>query len=74
MAELLVNDLQHFELGKIHDELNQKDVSVHACKLLNSKDDVIFLTPAELIKAQDVVSYAENDGYTVVPNPETVKE
>lgn len=74
VAELLVNDLQHFELGDTHDELNWKDVSVHACKLLNTKKNVVFLTPSELIKAKDMVNCAENDGYTIITVPETVKE
>jgi inorganic pyrophosphatase/exopolyphosphatase len=49
VAELLVNDLKRYEMGDIHDELNWIDVSVHACKLLNAQDKVIFLTPYELL-------------------------
>jgi len=48
VAKCLVKDLQKFELGESHDELSWIDVSVHACKLLNAKDKVIFLTPWEL--------------------------
>jgi hypothetical protein len=47
---------------------------VHACKLLNASQRVIFLTPAELIHAKAMVDRARNDGYSVVTIPESVKE
>lgn len=74
VATLLVNDLKRFEFGDIHDELNWKDVAVHACKLLNSENDVIFLTPSELIEAKDMVNNAEEDGYKIITIPENIKE
>jgi len=74
VAELLVGDLKKFEMGESHDELNWIDVSVHACKLLNVNDEVIFLTPAELMEAKDMVDYAKDDGFKVVTIPENVKE
>jgi len=49
VGQLLVNDLKKYEAGKLHDELAWLQVQVHACKLLNTKSDVIFVTPAELI-------------------------
>ncbi|MFZ0591315.1 MAG: hypothetical protein WAM39_12595 [Bryobacteraceae bacterium] len=73
IAQLLVNDLKNYEAGKTHDELTWIDVQVHACKLLNSSGEVIFLTPAELIDAKDMVDHAQKDGYTVVAIPESVK-
>jgi hypothetical protein len=74
VAYLLVDDLQRFESGKLHDELTWIDVQVHACKLLNASKQVIFLTPAELIDATAMVDRAQKDGYTVVTIPDTVKE
>jgi len=74
VAELLVNDLKRFEMGDIHDELNWIDVSVHACKLLNSQDKVIFLTPFELINAKAMVDRAKDDGFKVITIPESIKE
>jgi hypothetical protein len=74
VAQLLVEDLQHFEDGTLHDELTWIDVQVHACKLLNATKDVIFLTPAELIAAKDMVEHARQDGYAVITIPENVKE
>ena len=74
VAELLVNDLKRFDMGDIHDELNWIDVSVHACKLLNSQDKVIFLTPLELMDAKDMVHRAKDDGFKVITIPENIKE
>lgn len=74
VAELLVDDLKKFETGKSHDELNWIDVSVHACKLLNATDKVIFLTPFELMKAKDMVDHAIGDGFKVITIPESVKQ
>ena len=73
VAECLVKDLQKFELGESHDELSWIDVSVHACKLLNSKDKVIFLTPFELSEAQTMVDRAKRDGYRIITIPDNVK-
>lgn len=74
VAELLVDDLKRFEEGDIHDELNWVDVSVHACKLLNSQDKVIFLTPFELMNANAMVDRAKDDGFKVITIPESIKE
>jgi hypothetical protein len=74
VAQLLVDDLQKFETGTLHDELTWIDVQVHACKLLNAAQEVIFLTPEELIDAAGMVGRARKDGHTIVTVPETVKE
>ena len=73
IAELIVQDLKKFELGESHDELSWIDVSVHACKLLNAKDKVIFLTPQELSEAQTMVDRAKRDGFRIITIPENVK-
>lgn len=74
VAELLVFDLKEFETGQLHDELRWIDVAVHACKLLNAVDNVVFLTPSELVEAKDMVDSAIKDGYKVVSIPNNVKE
>jgi len=74
VAELLANDLKNYERGNPHDELNWIDVSVHACKLLNATDKVIFLTPSELVEAKDMVDHAKDDGFKIITIPENVKQ
>ncbi|MEK6964376.1 MAG: ATP-binding protein [Nanoarchaeota archaeon] len=74
VAELLVDDLKKFEAGELHDELDWIDVSVHACKLLNATEKVLFLTPSELFDAKEMVDRAKKDGYKIVTVPDNVKE
>lgn len=74
VAELLVADIQQFATGMQHDELKWLDVAVHACKLLNTAGQAIFLTAHELIEATDVVDRASADGYHVVTIPDNIKE
>lgn len=74
IAKSLVNDLKGYQDGTLHDELNWTDVSVHACKLRNSLEKVVFFTPGELMYAVDMVDKARSDGYEVVTIPENIKE
>jgi len=74
IAKSLVNDLKGYQDGTLHDELKWTDVSVHACKLLNSLEKVVFFTPEELMYATDMVDKARSDGYEIVTIPENVNE
>lgn len=73
VANALVSDLKGFQAGTSHDELNWTDVSVHACKLLNSLEKVVFFTPEELVFAAPVVDKARQDGFRIVTIPGTIK-
>jgi hypothetical protein len=73
VADALVGDLKGFEAGTLHDELKWTDVSVHACKILNSKERVVFFTPSELVTAAGVVDHARGDGYRIVTVPDTIR-
>lgn len=48
VANELAQDLQNFERGTMKDELAWTDVSLHACKILNTTGEVIFLTSEQL--------------------------
>lgn len=74
VAKSLVNDLRGYQSGTLHDELKLTDVSVYACKLLNSLERVVFFTPEELMCATDMVDQARSDGYEIVTIPENIKE
>jgi hypothetical protein len=69
----LVGDLQHYERGTQHDETQWLDVGLHACKQLNARRKVIFLTPIELAIARDFVQRAMDDGYETVIVPENIR-
>lgn len=74
IAKKLVKDLKGYQDGSLHDELKWTDVSVHACKLLNSLEKVVFFTPEELMYAANMVDRAKTDGYEIVTIPENIKE
>lgn len=57
VAEILAQDLKNFETGKLHDELLWADVSVHACRILNATEKVIFLTAEELREGSSLITY-----------------
>jgi len=74
VAKLLTADLSKYDAGQSHDELTWIDISVHACKLLNSLEKVVFLTSMEMFDARERVDFAKKEGYEVIIVPETVKD
>jgi hypothetical protein len=74
VIEALAEDLQGFEAGTQRDETGWMDVGLHACSQLNARRKVIFLTPAELRDAPDVVGRAREDGYRPVVVPDNVRK
>jgi hypothetical protein len=73
VAQCLVRDLEQFEQGEVHDELGWKPIRVHAAKLFNSTDEVVFATMEEQRESRDLMDNARQDGYDVVTIPENVK-
>jgi hypothetical protein len=74
IAKALVEDLKGYETGTLHDELKWEDVSVYACKLLNSLEKVVFVTPQELGNAVELVDRARSDGYDIVAIPLNIRD
>lgn len=70
VAEPLARDLAGFTSGKLHDELAWKDVAIHACRVLQSSANVVFVTPWQLQLA--FVEYAIRDGYEPVVVPDDI--
>ena len=60
MIDTLVTDLQKYGRGTWHDETQWLDVGLHACKQLNARRQVIFLTAFELSYAADLVPGADH--------------
>jgi hypothetical protein len=73
VIDALVADLQNYERGTQHDETQWLDVGLHACKQLNARRQVIFLTAYELAIAPDFVQRAIGDGYETIVVPETIR-
>lgn len=72
VAGELAADLKNFETGQLHDELQWMDVQLHACKILNANEKVIFLTPDQLRSGGSLVTSAQNDGHRIVVVPDLV--
>lgn len=73
VIDALVADLQKYELGTQHDETQWLDVGLHACKQLNARRKVIFLSAYELAIAPDFLKRAVDDGYEIIVVPETIR-
>jgi len=72
VAEVLAQDLKNFETGRIHDELQWTDVSLHACRILNATEKVIFLTADQLRLGSSLIAHAQRDGYRVIVVPTSI--
>jgi len=73
IAKTLVKDLKGYQDGTLHDELKWADVSVHACRLLNSLEKVVFSTPEELMYATYMVDEARSAGHEIIIIPGSIK-
>lgn len=74
VAQLLVQDLEGYQRGTEHDEMKYIDVSVHACKILNTASKVVFVTPQQLQYDKMAVDNAKRDGYEIIVVPENINQ
>jgi hypothetical protein len=74
VANALVNDLGRFTSGEQHEEMRWLDVAVHACKLLNASEPVMFVTNEEMTRSPDTVGHARKDGLRIVVIPGNVAQ
>lgn len=72
VADALASDLSNFETGEMHDELEWLDVALHACRILNANEKVIFVTSSQLLMGGSLISHAQADGYRVVIVPQNI--
>jgi hypothetical protein len=68
-----MSDLSNFQKGNMTDELKWTVVYLHACKLLNARSKVIFLTPNERGYAAGIIAHAREDGYKIITIPENIR-
>jgi hypothetical protein len=73
VAQRLVDDFENFTDGTTHDEVNWKPIRLHAVKLLNARDDVVFATVDEQNSKADLLNSAIREGYRVVTVPENIR-
>lgn len=73
VAQRLVDDFENFTDGTTHDEVNWKPIRLHAVKLLNARDDVVFATVDEQNSKADLLNSAIREGYRIVTVPENIR-
>ena len=74
VAKHLVDDLGKIEEGTQHEELAYNDICVHACRILNSKNKVVFVTAQEQSTEKHLLDYAKGDGHEIITIPNIIKE
>ncbi len=74
VATILADQLRLLERGTAADEVGWKDVTVHACKILNASGRFLFVTSFQMLTNTDAVDHARGDGLQVVTVPETILE
>jgi hypothetical protein len=72
VAAVLVRELERVATGENRDEIKWADVQVHACRILNARRQVVFVTAAEHMEQRRFVDYATGEGRTVVTVPDAV--
>jgi hypothetical protein len=72
VARPLADDLAAFTSGGQHDELSWTDVALHACRVLQSQEKVLFVTAWQLAEAAPQLEYARVDGYRLVTVPDDI--
>ena len=69
VADALARDLEKLDHGLAHDELQWLDVQLHACRILNANEKVVFVTSEQLLMGGALITHARNDGYRIVVIP-----
>ena len=74
VAKRLVDDLGKYEEGTQHEELKYNEICVHACRILNSKNKVVFVTAQEQSTEKHLLDYAKGDGHEIITIPNIIKD
>jgi hypothetical protein len=72
VARPLADDLAAFTSGRQRDELGWTDVALHACRVLQTQEKVLFVTAWQLAAGSAQLQYAQDDGYRLVTVPDDI--
>jgi hypothetical protein len=72
VAGPLAEGLNAYATGQLYDELGWRDVALHACRVLQTNEKVVFVTPWQIAAATAQLQYAQDDGYRIVVVPEDI--
>lgn len=74
VAKMLAQELQGVEEGTAHDEITWLDVAIHACKILNQTNSVVFVSARELAEHPDAIDEAQSDGNEIITLPQNIRD
>jgi len=74
IAQKVIDDLKEYSTGLMHDELKWIDIQIHAVKILNSQEKIVFLTSLELMTYGHVLDQIGDMGYKVITIPENLRK
>jgi hypothetical protein len=72
VADPLTKDLAGYASGRLHDELAWRDVALHACRVLQTSQRVVFVTAWQMAANTPQLQYAREDGYRIIVVPEDI--
>jgi hypothetical protein len=72
VAGPLADGLNAYATGHLHDELAWRDVALHACRVLQTNEKVLFVTAWQMAEDTAQLRYAREDGYRIVVVPEDI--
>src|SRR6185437_12643731 len=72
VAQVLAAQLRAKEQGTGSDEVQWKDVAVHACKILSASGSYLFVTASQLLGNANAVDHARQDGHTIITVPDNI--
>lgn len=72
VASALTADLAAYTTGRMHDELGWRDVALHACRVLQTTEKVVFVTAWQMAANTPQLEYARADGYRIIVVPEDI--
>jgi hypothetical protein len=72
VAAPMTADLARYTSGRMHDELAWRDVALHACRVLQTTERVVFVTAWQMAANTPQLEYARADGYRIIVVPEDI--
>lgn len=69
-TRLLAESINQFTDGTMPDELAWKEVAIHSCKILNANENVVFLTPSQVLGNPSLVDDIKDSKYQIITIPE----
>lgn len=72
VAAPLADGLNAYATGRLFDELAWRDVALHACRVLQTNEKVVFATAWQMATGSAQLRYAQDDGYRIVIVPEDI--